>query len=70
MTDPCCGVNIKDFGAVGDGFTDDVDSIQSAITSAASSITPIICIPSGRDRLTRSIRCELDNLTLLGMVEC
>jgi Pectate lyase superfamily protein len=67
MADPCCGVNIKDFGAVGDGFTDDVGSVQSAITSAASSITPVICIPSGRYRLTKAIRCELDNLTLLGM---
>lgn len=43
-------VSVKDFGAVGDGVTDDTDAIQTAIDAAN-----IIVFPSGTYRLTTSV---------------
>lgn len=47
---------------------DEIDwaAIQTAIYTAAASNVPSVCIPPGRYRLTRPIRPEVDNLTLLG----
>ena len=42
-------VNVKDFGAVGDGVTDDTAAIQAAVDSNASSVF----VPSGRYAISR-----------------
>ena len=57
-------VNVKDFGAVGDGVTDDTAAIQAAIDSGAESIF----FPSGTYNITdgldissnMSVDCEVD----------
>ena len=59
-------VNVKAFGAVGDGITDDTASIQAAINAVALLPKPIVCFPAGHYRLTYALRPEVDHLTLLG----
>ena len=44
-------VNIKDFGAVGDGVTDDLVSINNAIEYAHINHIPIVIFPSGHYRV-------------------
>ncbi len=44
-------VNIKNFGAVGDGAADDSASIQKALSSGSSQVV----IPAGRYRVTRTL---------------
>jgi len=40
-------VNVKDFGAVGDGVTDDSSAFQAAVTATVDGTSPIIFIPTG-----------------------
>lgn len=47
--------NVKDFGATGDGLTDDSDSIQHAVEQGDGHVT----LPRGVYRITRSITVEL-----------
>jgi len=50
-------VSIKDFGAVGDGATDDTDAIQTAITKAAElGIGGELYFPLGRYVISRTLR--------------
>lgn len=39
--------NVRDFGAVGDGVTDDTAAIQAAIDAAAATDDPVIQFPEG-----------------------
>lgn len=48
--------NVQDFGATGDGRTDDTDSIQKAVDSGAGDIR----FPKGVYLISRPIRVELD----------
>src|SRR5262245_63762764 len=48
--------NVKDFGAVGDGVTDDTDAIQAAVNHP--SVT--VFFPVGSYRISRPIDCSLD----------
>ena len=47
-------VNIKDFGAVGDGVTDDRAAIQAAVDHAVTKKQSGILIPSGTYRVSRA----------------
>lgn len=48
-------INVRDFGAVGDGVADDTSAIQSAINSAFSSGRKDIFIPVGTYRTTATL---------------
>jgi hypothetical protein len=54
-------VNVKDFGAVGDGVADDTAAIQAAVNAASSNGGSIIEIPAGEYRLTSSIVLNTPN---------
>lgn len=48
-------INVKDFGAVGDGLTDDYDAILDAISEAESRGGGIVFFPSGQYRVRDGI---------------
>ncbi len=61
------GVNVRDFGAIGDGQTDDTDALQRALDSTASPVSrkglaanKTLWLPAGRYRITRTL--ELTSL--------
>jgi len=56
-------INVKDFGAVGDGVTDDWAAINSAITAGAGGIT--VYFPKGIYRVSRML-APADSCSLLG----
>lgn len=56
-------VSIKDFGAVGDGVTDDAAAIQAAIDSGA----PTIVIPKGVYRMTAGVAMAQAGQSLIGL---
>lgn len=56
-------VNIKDFGAVGDGATDDTAAIQAALDyvhSLAATNRPTVYVPAGRYLITNTIQMYAD----------
>lgn len=63
-------VNVKDFGATGDGITDDTAAIQAALDSGAN----VVVFPYGEYRISRNIgtndrwgiKVTNSNVTLLG----
>lgn len=66
-------VNVKDYGALGDGVTDDTTAIMAAIAYAQSSdVCKLVYFPSGIYRITDSITIEyvagknLSSVSLLG----
>lgn len=60
-------VNIKDFGAVGDGIADDSAAIQAAIDSNTSFIQ--VYMPPGTYRLASPIIIDRQNLSLFGAAQ-
>ena len=63
-------VNVKDFGAVGDGVTDDTAAIQAAIDAAD---TGIVVMPNGTFRITSQIDLVSGPCTTIlgsGEVDC
>ena len=56
-------VSVKDFGATGDGTTDDTAFISAALNSGATTVY----FPSGTYKITASIVCTVsNNLTVIG----
>jgi len=50
-------VSVKDFGAVGDGVTDDTAAIQAALSAAANRQVPaVVYLPSGAYRITSTLK--------------
>ena len=47
-------INVKDYGAVGDGTTDDTAAIQSAITAASTSHSQVY-LPAGKYKITSTL---------------
>ncbi|CAG7616164.1 hypothetical protein PAESOLCIP111_01873 [Paenibacillus solanacearum] len=49
-------LNVKDYGAQGDGAADDSNAFQSVLDQALSGASPAIYVPKGVYRLTRMLR--------------
>jgi hypothetical protein len=58
-------INVKDFGAVGDGIADDTSAIQTAI-NAASGGKAKVYIPDGVYRITSGLTIPDDGITIYG----
>lgn len=58
-------VSVKDFGAVGDGVTDDTSAIQAAI-NAASGGNSTVYMPDGVYRITSGLTIPDDGITIEG----
>src|SRR5262245_52866225 len=54
-------VNVKDFGAVGNGVADDTAAIQAAIDFAANNKRSTIYMPSGDYKITSSLYLDPPN---------
>lgn len=61
-------VNVRDFGAVGNGVTNDAPAIQAAITLAASLGGAIVLFPPGTYATSSTIEISSSNIMLMGMV--
>lgn len=57
-------VSVKDFGAVGDGVTDDTAAINSAISNLSSGA--VLYFPAGTYKCTSDITVNIANITLYG----
>lgn len=55
--------NVREFGAMGDGVTDDTDAIQKAVDSARGRVV----FPKGVYRLTRPVEAVLDRIGYLSI---
>jgi len=58
-------INVKDFGAVGDGVADDTAAIQAALNHAQS-VGKTCYIPSGRYLITSKLTISGNNLSIIG----
>lgn len=59
-------VNVKDFGAVGDGVADDTAAIQAAINFCASRNGGYINIPSGVYKISSTLSITTSNIKIIG----
>ncbi len=60
LTATCKTLNINDFGAVGDGVTDDAAAIQAAIDSCAAAGGGTVVVPSGKTFVCGPLRLASD----------
>jgi len=58
--------NVKDYGAEGDGSTDDTAAIQAAIDDAEAGRGGIVFFPPGNYRINSQITIDGDSITLQG----
>ena len=58
--------NVKDFGAVGDGVTDDTAAIQKAFDTVGKAGGGIIRIPGKTYKITGMLRIMYSNITVIG----
>src|SRR5262249_18881259 len=64
---PADSLNVKDFGAVGDGATDDHAAIAATITAvAASTAGRTIYFPPGRSLIAKPLAVNSPNVHLVG----
>ncbi|MDF2670555.1 MAG: hypothetical protein K0R67_2861, partial [Paenibacillus sp.] len=61
----CVEVNVKHFGAVGDGVTDDTVSVQQSLDSLPQGGGTVL-FPVGTYLITRSLSVKTDNVTIIG----
>jgi len=58
-------VNVRDFGAVGDGVTDDAAAFEAAVSAAQTRRVPVF-VPAGTNPYLLGTGLVLDGVTLLG----
>ena len=58
--------NVLDFGAVGDGITDDTAALQSAIDAAAAGTTKTVFFPFGTYLITSTLDLKAKQINLIG----
>jgi hypothetical protein len=58
--------NVKNYGALGDGVTDDTTAIQSAITAAVASVGGIVYFPPATYQVSTPLSISQKNTVLLG----
>ena len=58
-------INVKNYGAAGNGIADDTAAIQAAINAAASSYKTVI-VPAGTYKITSTIYIAKSNVRLIG----
>ena len=59
-------VSVKDFGAVGDGTTDDTVAIQAAINYTGFKLGGTILLPAGSYKITSTLSCLYPNILFVG----
>jgi hypothetical protein len=59
-------VNVKDYGAVGDGIIDDTVAIQSAITAAEDLLSAVI-LPAGTYKISAGLTIDVSLASLMGL---
>lgn len=59
-------VSVKDFGAAGDGVTDDTAAIQAAINAVGTNLGGTITFPSGTFKISATLTIPYSNVVLMG----
>ena len=63
-----CVFNVKDFGAVGNGSTDDTSAFQSALDAASTAKGGVVIVPTGRYKIAGHLSVP-SNVTLEGVFQ-
>ena len=63
---PAGQYNVMDYGAYGDGTTDDTDAIQAAIDAAEAQGHGTVQVPAGTYRVASGLTVEADDIRLIG----
>ncbi|MDO8587900.1 MAG: glycosyl hydrolase family 28-related protein [Armatimonadota bacterium] len=61
-------LNVKDFGAVGNGSTDDTSAFQSALDTASAAKGGVVIVPTGRYKIAGHLSVP-SNVTLEGVAQ-
>lgn len=61
-------VHVKDFGAVGDGTTDDTAALQAAANYAATLTAPILVVDAGDYYITGAVYFQLPNYSTINFI--